>query len=521
MVPAARLAVYAKFAHKIKTPDELAELVGRRPRRRTVIMCHGTFDIVHPGHLRHLMYAKEKADILVASVTADEHISKGPHRPYVPQELRAANLAAFEFVDYVMIDRNATPIENIGVIQPDFFAKGFEYQTAPLPPRTEEEARALEAYGGEIVFTPGDVVYSSTALITQHGPNLAVEKLLALLQSERVGFDDLRDTLRALGRLRVHVVGDTIVDQYSYCALLGQSPKSPSFSVRLEHADVFVGGAAIVAKHVKSLGAEVTLTTVLGDDELQDVVRQDLQVAKLDMRALIDASRPTTLKERFIADGHRMLQVDRVDNRVVPDRIRRQIVESIHADPGDVVIFSDFRHGVFHHGTIEDYVAAVRPGVLKAADSQVSNRWGNILDFRGFDLVTPNEREARFALADQDSGLRPLAQRLFQKTQCRYLILKLAERGTLTYRSPGRLPREFFIVDSFVGTLVDPIGAGDALLALATLALAQSGDIVRASVLGSLAAAVSCERAGNVPVQAEEVAARLDRLERAGAGSGA
>jgi sugar/nucleoside kinase (ribokinase family) len=136
----------------------------------------------------------------------------------------------------------------------------------------------------------------------------------------------------------------------------------------------------------------------------------------------------------------------------------------------------------------------------------VSNRWGNIMDFRGFDLITPNEREARFALGDQDTGVRPLAQRLFTEAQCRYLILKLAERGTLTYRSPGPLPREFFILDSFVDGLVDPIGAGDALLALSSLALGQSGDIVRASVLGSLAAAIACERAGNVPVQADEVA---------------
>ena len=513
--------MYAKFEHKIKTPQQLAELVGRRPRRRRVIMCHGTFDIVHPGHMRHLMYAKEKADVLVVSVTADEHISKGPYRPYVPQELRAANLAAFEFVDYVVIDRNATPIENIGIIQPDFFAKGFEYQTAPLPPKTEEEVRALEAYGGEMVFTPGDVVYSSTALITQHGPKLGTEKLVALLQSERVSFDDLRDTLRGLGRLRVHVVGDTIVDRYSYCALLGQSAKAPCFSVRLEHADMFVGGAAIVAKHAKSLGADVTLTTVLGDDELQSVVLDDLQAAKVLVQPLIDASRPTTLKERFIADGHRMLQVDRVDNRVVSARIRRQLTEAVHSQPADILIFSDFRHGIFHHGTIGEYVAAARPGVLKAADSQVSNRWGNIMDFRGFDLITPNEREARFALGDQDTGVRPLAQRLFTEAQCRYLILKLAERGTLTYRSPGPLPREFFILDSFVDGLVDPIGAGDALLALSSLALGQSGDIVRASVLGSLAAAIACERAGNVPVQVDEVTARLDRLERSAAGSGA
>ena len=511
--------MYVKFAHKIKTREELAAILGPRPRRRTAIMCHGTFDIVHPGHLRHLMYAKEKADVLIASVTADAHISKGAHRPYVPQELRAAHLAALEFVDYVVIDLNETPVENILILQPDFFAKGFEYQADPLPPKTQEEVTALESYGGEMVFTPGDVIYSSTAIITQHEPRLTVDKLVTLLQSEGVTFDQLRATLHGLGRLRVHVVGDTIVDRYCYCSLLGQSAKSPSFSVRLEHADTFVGGAAIVAKHVRSLGAEAAFTTVLGQDDARGFVADDLAAAGVTTRALVDHSRPTTLKERFIADGHRMLQVDRVDNRIVPDRLRREIVDAIHTDPADIVIFSDFRHGMFHRSTIEEYTAAIRPGVLRAADSQVSNRWGNILDFHGFDLVTPNEREARFALADQDSGVRPLAQTLFQRAGCRYLILKMGERGILTYRSPGRMPREFFIVDSFVGNLVDPIGAGDALLAVATLALAQSGSIVVASILGSLAAAVACERPGNVPVLVAEIEDKLDALKRAAAGA--
>jgi len=506
--------MYGRLSHKIKTREELHRLVGPRPRDRKVIMCHGTFDIVHPGHLRHLMYAKDKADILIASVTADEHISKGPYRPYVPEELRSANLAALEFVDYVLIDRNATPVETIATLQPDFFAKGFEY-CEPLPPKTQEEIAALEAYGGEMVFTPGDVVYSSTALLAQQRPRLATDKLLALLESEDVTFGRLHNTLNDLGRLRVHVVGDTIVDRYSYCSLLGQSAKSASFSVRHERSDVFAGGAAIVAKHLQSFGANVTLTTVLGNDDLCDFIIDDLTAARVRLRPLVDKGRPTTQKERYIADGQRMLQVDRVDNRVVSDRLRRTITQLVHDEPADIVIFSDFRHGMFHRRAIEEYAAAVRPGVLKAADSQVSNRWGNILDFHGFDLITPNEREARFALGDQDSGVRPLAQRLFQQAGCRYLILKLGERGILTYRSPGRMPREFFVVDSFVDNLVDPIGAGDALLALATLALAQSDDIVVASILGNLAAAITCERAGNIPVVIEEVADKLRDLERA------
>jgi len=126
-----------KYHHKIKSAKELLEVIGPRPRARKVIMCHGVFDVVHPGHLRHLIYAKSKADILVASITADAHISKGQFRPHVPQDLRALNLAAFEIVDYVIIDTEATPLANIARLQPDFFAKGYEYTAdGGMPPKT-------------------------------------------------------------------------------------------------------------------------------------------------------------------------------------------------------------------------------------------------------------------------------------------------------------------------------------------------------------------------------------------------
>ena len=82
------------YRRKIKTVDELYSVLGPRPRERTVVMCHGVFDLVHPGHIRHLLYAKEKANVLVASLTADAHITKASYRPFVPQELRALNLAA-------------------------------------------------------------------------------------------------------------------------------------------------------------------------------------------------------------------------------------------------------------------------------------------------------------------------------------------------------------------------------------------------------------------------------------------
>lgn len=499
-------------ANKLVTPEQLLAIIGPRPRSKTVILCEGTFDLLHPGHLRHLVYAREKADVLVAAVTADAFVGKGENRPYVPEELRAGHLAALEMVDYAVIDRHPTPVELILALQPDYFAKGYEYQEGGIRPATQVEMDALATYGGEMIFTPGDIVYHSTALLRAQ-PEMKTEKLLALMEPEGLTFDGLRAALGAK-ELRVHVVGDAIVDGYSACSLLGAAPKTPTFSVKHEGREQFSGGAAIVAKHLQAAGAAVTFSTVLGADALSHFVVDDLRQAGICVTALRDHSRPTTLKERYVAGGYQLLQVDTVDNHPISEAMLAQLLEAVAEIPADVVILSDFRHGIFNRHTIQRLADAIPKGALSVADSQVSNRWGNILDFRGFDLIVPNEREARFALGDQDSGIRPLAADLYREAHCRYLLLKLGERGMLGYRSPGPNPREFFQLDSFVRGPVDAVGAGDALLAYAALALASTSNIVTAAILGSLGAAVSCERQGNVPVTPAEIEVKINDLER-------
>jgi rfaE bifunctional protein kinase chain/domain len=504
-----------KYRHKIKTAEELKSLLGARPRKRKVIMCHGVFDVVHPGHVRHLLYAKTKADVLVASLTADRHISKGQNRPHVPQELRALNLAAFETVDYVIIDKNATPLDNLKLLQPDFFAKGYEYTAAGLPPKTQEEVAVLAEYGGEMIFTPGDIVYSSTRLIDLAPPSIRSEKLLTYMDSEKLTFQALRDALGQLGKYRVHVVGDTIVDSYTQTAMIGGQAKTPTMSVLYERRDDYIGGAAVVAEHLRAAGASVTFSTVLGDDHFKDFVLAGLKERGVDCRAVIDRTRPTTQKNAIVAGGYRLLKIDTLDNRSISDNIVAQLAKTVQEVQSDAVVFSDFRHGIFNRRTIPALVGAIPAGRLKVADSQVASRWGNITEFKGFDLITPNEREARFALADQDSGIRPLASSLYDAAQCKTLILKLGERGVLTCRSADHESLDSFIViDSFVDRVVDAVGAGDALLAYATLAkLATRSDAI-ATILGSLAAACECEVDGNIPITPQDVVRKLDLIEQ-------
>lgn len=503
------------FSRKIKTRDELIEAIGPRPRQQKVIMCHGTFDLVHPGHVRHLLYAKTKADLLVASLTSDVHITKGNFRPYVPQDLRAMNLAALEAVDYVIIDNDPTPLENIRAIQPDYFAKGYEYTDGQVPKRTREEMNVLAEYGGEMIFTPGDIVFSSTKFIEASPPNLANDKLHTLMESEGITFDDLRKAVRSFPGTLVHVLGDTIIDSYVYCQPISSgSAKSPTLAVAFESQIDYAGGAAVVAKHLRAAGAEVVFSTLLGDDAWKDFLLKDVQEWGIDCRPVIDSTRCTTNKNVYIAKNHRLLKFDRVDNRPIQGRTLDAFAGVIAESQADVFVFSDFHHGVFHRTSIPKLTAAIPAGRMRVADSQVASRWGNILEFQGFDLITPNEREARFALGDQDSVIRPLALDLYRKSNCKLLILKLGDRGTITYRENSPEVRAFFTLDSFAKSVVDPVGAGDALLAYSTLARAKKQSPVVASIIGSIAAGLACGADGNCPVEPEGILQRIDQLEK-------
>lgn len=475
-------------------------------------MCHGTFDIVHAGHVRHLMFAKERADILIASITADRHVMKGTFKPHFNEQLRALNLSVYEMVDYVLIDDDPTPLKNLSIIQPDYFAKGFEY--AHGHSKTDEETHIVTSYGGEMLFTPGDVVYSSTAILNASPPNVAVENLLATMEANGVTFDDLRSSLGVLSGLRVHVVGDTIVDTITETIPTGGIGKTPTLSVQIQSRRDFVGGAAVVAKHLKAAGAHVTLSTVIGGDSAGCFVIDNIEEFGVVHNYFVDNSRPTTNKNAIVSGGYRLLKLDSIDNRVIPDKALELLENNIRTIPADIVVFSDFRHGIFNRDTIPVLTAAIPDGVYRVADSQVASRWGNILEFKNFDLITPNEKEARFGLGDQDSVIRPLASRLYEEAQCKTLILKMGERGILTQHAPVGDERYLYAVGSFANRVVDPVGAGDALLAYASLVRKATGSDLIASILGSIAAGLECEKDGNIPIYPQDIIIRLNEIER-------
>tara|TARA_B110000259_G_scaffold29183_1_gene31317 strand:+ start:3391 stop:4923 length:1533 start_codon:yes stop_codon:yes gene_type:complete len=498
------------YSHKIINISTLKKILNKKQNKKTV-QCHGVFDIVHPGHVRHLIHAKSLAEILIVSITADKFIKKGVYKPHVPQDLRAINLASFEMVDYVLIDDNPTPISIIGKIKPNFFSKGFEYTADSLPKATLEEEKEVSKYNGKMVFTPGDVVYSSTKILDSHLPNLKYEKLFQLMKNNKINFSLIKQTVKELKGIKVHIVGDAIIDTYVRTSMNSSHNKTPTHSVTIINEEDYVGGAGIVALHLKAAGADVHFTTLIGKDKHANFLKEKIKKTGIKSNFIEDVSRPTSNKRVYIANDNRLLKVDNLKNDPISNLILDQFLKSIKKHKGDAIIFSDFRHGIFNNSSLKSLINSIDKSQIRVADSQLASRWGNITDFKKFDLITPNEKEARFALGDQDSSITKLSIKLLEVTGSRNIILKLGSKGVLS-TSKKKLYGDS--IDGFAENILDPVGAGDALLAYSTLALIKTKSLVISSIIGNLAASCECELDGNKPITVEMILTKIEDVEK-------
>jgi rfaE bifunctional protein kinase chain/domain len=334
------------------------------------------------------------------------------------------------------------------------------------------------------------------------------------MRNEKVSFDDLKSSLNRIEGEKVHIVGDTIVDTYTKTNMIGGQTKTPTISVLFNSKENFVGGAGVVAKHLKEAGAKVTFTSVVGNDDLGKYVSEDLQKLEIDLNLIVDETRPTTNKNAIIADNYRLLKIDTLDNRTLQTSIQKEINKKILDNTDNILILSDFRHGIFNKYSIPEITKSIPKNIFKVADSQVASRWGNITEFKDFDLITPNEREARFALADQDSTVGLLSEEIRQKSNAKTAFLKLGNKGMIATTKGDFKKNKYFVLDSFTKKAIDPVGSGDALLAYGSLVLKVTGCILTASIIGSLAAACACETDGNNPVKKNLIFNKLIELEK-------
>ncbi|MGK7925264.1 MAG: PfkB family carbohydrate kinase [Spirulina sp.] len=472
------------------------------------VLVTGAFNILHPGHLRLLRFAKECGDRLIVAVYSDRLAAKAAH---IPENLRLEGVKSNSWVDKAFIIDKPVP-EIIAQLRPDIVVKGKEHETKFNP-----EQAVLDKYGGRLIFGSGETVFSSVDLLRKEFYEVELRSISLphdYLNRHNLETTRLIQILNSFTKLKVCVIGDLIVDEYITCEPLGMSREDPTIVVTPVDSTCFVGGAGIVAAHAAGLGSQVEFISVTGEDSVRDFAEEKLGTTGVKSTLLVDKSRPTTLKQRFRSQGKTLLRVSHLHQNEIDSKLQNQLFEYIQGmvDDLDLLVFSDFNYGCLPQSLVDRIVSfAGDRGVMMVADSQSSSQIGDISRFQKMKLLTPTEREARLAVKDSASGLVILAEKLRQQSVARNILLKLGAEGLLIHAETEK--EEDWLTDripALNSAPKDVAGAGDSLLIASALALASGRNIWEAGCLGSLAAAVQVGRLGNTPIHTHELLQELD-----------
>jgi len=518
---------WPSFARGIVSREQLTTLRAMlREAGLKLVQCHGCFDIVHPGHIRHLRQAKSLGDVLLVSITGDDTMKKGTGRPLIPQELRADNLAALDFVDFVFVEPGPTAADLLEWVQPDVYVKGKEYEFNN-DPRFQVERSTVERHGGRVVFSSGDVVFSSSALIAamEQSVDPFHARLAQLTQAPELDMASLGEVLSQIRGKRLMVVGETIVDTYTMCDRPDVAGESPVMTLRPLEQRRYDGGAAIIARHAAALGAHPLLVTVLPETAEGRSIASRLNAEGIEVRSLPLGGRIPE-KQRFLVGTQKMVKIDLVEQYVLDAAQQRALVALAAAAAGpscDVAIIADFGLGLFTPTLTAEICGALRP-LAKVLSGDVSGRRSNLLSMREMDLLCPSESELRDATRQLSEGLPAATWSLLEATATKNAIVTLGGDGLIAFDRLAtdsemsvengsfsrRLRSEH--VPALSPMAIDALGCGDALLTTASLALATGCGLLPAAFLGACAAGVQVQRLGNLPVSASEIRKMATRV---------
>lgn len=462
--------------NKILEIEEVARILDSiRDTNQKIIHCHGVFDLLHIGHIRHLENAKKLGDLLVVTVTPDRFVNKGPHRPAFTEKLRAEAVAALSCVDYVTINKWPLAVEAIRLLRPHCYVKGQDYRNRKGDPTggiALEEA-AVREVGGQIIFTD-EISFSSSKLINEHLPVFSKEITNYLSGfSERYSSDKIIRFLEGIRPLKVLVVGETIIDEYQYCEAIGKSSKEPMLAVKRLSTEKFAGGILAVGNHVADFCDDIGLVTMLGDQNTQEEFVREKLNGKIEPTFLHRKESPTIVKRRFVEHYFftKMMELYEIEDGILDPSDQKALCGVLKAEipKYEMVIVVDFGHGMLNQD-VADLICETAPFLAVNAQSNAGNiGYQSILKYRRANYITLAENEIRMEARDRRGDLKKMVLDLAKKMVCDRITVTRGSNGCLCYsKTEG-----FFDVPAFAGQVVDRMGAGDSFLSITALCAAQ------------------------------------------------
>lgn len=486
--------------NKIFGLKELSEILRElKSRGNKIVLCHGVFDLVHPGHIKHFMSASKEGDVLVVTLTQDKFVNKGPGRPVFNQHLRAESIAALQCVDFVAVNEWPTAEEAILSLKPDLYAKGAEY-AAPEMDITggiSSEKQAIESIGGKILFTD-EVTFSSSSLLNRYFSSFDDDTKIFLRDFARDhSAENVIGALQSLAPLKVLVIGDSIIDEYHYCKALGKSPKENIISTRYISEERFAGGVLACANHIAGFCDDVHLVTVLGgDDSKEDFIREHLK-GNVESKFFYRSNTGTIIKRRFVDPDFltKSFEISYLEDRPVSPKLSEDICEHLGSciEDYDLVIVSDFGHGLIGASMIDLLCTKAKFLAVNTQTNSANAGYNLITRYKKADYVCIDEPEIRLAIGDRYGKLEQIILKVAGLLSCDKVTVTRGHLGAKTYDKD----KGFFDVPVFTDKIVDRIGAGDAFLSVTSPLVAAGNSMELTGFTGNAVGAIAVNIVGN------------------------
>ena len=481
---------------KIKSIEELAQvLASQRAEGKKIVYCHGVFDLLHIGHIRHFEQARGMGDILVVTVTTDQGIEDITFT----ETQRTEVIASLNCVDYVAINKWPTAEKALRLLQPDIYVKGSEFKNNSTNSNDDfiKEKQVAQEIGATLAFTE-DILFSSTNLINRYLTDFPKEigKYLAVFR-QRYELEEILAVVDRMASLKVLVIGDTILDEYQYCTAIGKSSKDPTLALKYESHDMFAGGALAVANHVANFAGKVQLVTVLGErDSHEEFIRPQLH-PNISPYFVFKPNAPTLIKKRFV-DGYsfsKLLEVYVMDDSDLPSEKNNSLYEWLQEQlpKYDLVIAADFGHGAINKGIVRTLSRKARFLAVNTQANAGNRGFNTVTRYPRTDYACIAEHELRLETRKQNSDVRPLMHLLAEKLGCSQFAVTRGREGCSVCDDDGG----FVKVPSFAQNVVDRVGAGDAFFSVTSLAAVQDASNEVLGFIGNVVGSLAVEILGN------------------------
>jgi rfaE bifunctional protein kinase chain/domain len=483
------------------------------------VLTYGHFSTIHPGHIRYLKHASRQGDRLVVALIGDGVDNKSRRYQFSQQD-RAEGLSLLPMVDAVVLLADDELPQVVSKLQPSVLVLGKEFERS-LNPLIVKAIADMRSAGKAVQFHAGDINYASADLLSSSEIELIDQRknqFRLACKRQGLSLDNLLTSMQAWQKCNLVVLGDTIVDQYAACEALGMSAEAPVVVVRELQKRNFIGGAAVVASHIRALGAQCQLLSVVGTDSTAELVRRELAEREIGDGLVNDPSRPTTFKKRYMVENQKLFRVSRLEDHGLDSEVEAQLITKLEqlAPAANGIVVSDFVYGVVTNRLLElIHDLATRYGLMLFGDLQCSSQVGSVTRFKNFSLLCPNEREARVALQDKDTGLELLSQQLIAITGCERLVMKLGSDGFIAYDRNESGERKSQPFPALCANPLDVTGAGDSLLAVMATGLASGQAMMPTATLACCMAALAVETMGNTPISLNALQARIGEVYKA------